>query len=98
MLVSSVEKPIDNIVNDPIDAQVEVQPPNIDEDENDDVVQQRYPPCPQLGKRGRSWLQGGTLKSVIMLHMLSTLLVKSKRCMNQVRTRRLWPQMTQANG
>ena len=33
-----------------------------------------------------------------MLHMLSILLAKWKGCMNQVRTRRLSPQMTQANG
>ena len=33
MLVSSVEKPIENVVIHPIDAHSEVQPPNIDEDE-----------------------------------------------------------------
>ena len=40
MLVSSVEKPIKNDVIDVVnlvDAQEEVQPPNNDEDENDDV-------------------------------------------------------------
>ena len=48
MLVSNVEKPIENDVNDvvidPIDAQEEVQAPNTEEDENDDDVQQRSPP------------------------------------------------------
>ena len=31
MLVSSVEKPNDDVVSIPIDAHVEVQPPNIDD-------------------------------------------------------------------
>ena len=44
ILVSSVEKLIDNVVNDPIDAQVEVQPPIIDDEKiDDDDVQQRSP-------------------------------------------------------
>ena len=41
MLVSSIEKSIDNNVND--DAQVEGQPPNIEDEKNDDDVQQRSP-------------------------------------------------------
>ena len=98
MLVSSVEKPLNDDVNNPSDAQEEVQPPNNEEEKYDDDVQQRSPHLSTKGKRGRSWLQKGTLKSVIMLQMLSTLLVISKGLMNQVRTRRQWPQMTQASG
>ena len=48
IITFNVEKPIDNNLNDfvidPIDAQEEVQPPNIQEEENDDDVQQRSPP------------------------------------------------------
>ena len=80
MLVSSVEKPIENVVNDvvidPIDAQLILMKIKMM------MFNKNLLLCPQQGKIRRSWLQGGTLKSLIMLHMLSTLVAKSKGCMN----------------
>ena len=53
MLVSSVERPLNNDVVIPIDTQEEIQSSN-DEEKKDDDVQQNLILCPLQGKRGRS--------------------------------------------
>ena len=87
ILVSSVENPLKNDFVIPIDAQEEIQPPIMKKKNMMIMFKKELLLCPLQGKRGRLWLQRGTLKSEIMLHMLSTLLVNSKGWMNQVHTR-----------
>ena len=78
ILVSSVENPLKNDFVIPIDAQEEIQPPIMKKKNMMIMFKKELLLCPLQGKRGRLWLQRGTLKSEIMLHMLSTLLVNSK--------------------